>query len=356
MKKFSGAMRIKSGFTIIEMVVVISVVGILATITVVGYGSWRHSAMTTSVKSDLNGVIAAMENARMFNNGYPTTLPSTFTASENVSLSMYAGGTTTTYCVDGVSTEDATIAYYAYSETKDQGAQEGACDTLILPEEPIAVVQRGWYQQVLGTGNPSVLDATAANAETGDLMIAAFCITSTSGTIATPSGWTQIVARTAMGTRGVQIFAKIRQSSDGDSYSFTVSTAFARRGVLIALGNTGPVSSLVIGSLGLRSVNGTSYTNVAPSITTTADNTYILTISAEATTTDDTVAPSVTAGGATFLLWSDDADTLETIMAAYLNQTSAGTTSAVTITYQNTQTSNGAALQIGIPPYDAIQS
>ena len=336
------------------------VIGILATVSIVAYNGIQQNARDTSVLSDLDAIDGIETDYGIKNNvggiAYDSTNPEDiamlgFTPSSGNVIDVLTDGIE--YCIRGYN-PDGTKNSLDNALTRESTV--GACDTLILPEEPIAVVQRGWYQQVLGTGNPSVLDATAANAETGDLMIAAFCITSTSGTIATPSGWTQIVARTAMGTRGVQIFAKIRQSSDGDSYSFTVSTAFARRGVLIALGNTGPVSSLVIGSLGLRSVNGTSYTNVAPSITTTADNTYILTISAEATTTDDTVAPSVTAGGATFLLWSDDADTLETIMAAYLNQTSAGTTSAVTITYQNTQTSNGAALQIGIPPYDAIQS
>jgi glycerophosphoryl diester phosphodiesterase len=152
-----------------------------------------------------------------------------------------------------------------------------------------------------------------------------------------------------MGTRGIQLFAKVREVSDGTTYSFTPSGVVARRGVLLALGGAKTVTDLIVGSLGLRSVNGTPLTNVAPAVTTTAANSVVLTISAEATTVDDTISPSVTAGGASEWFWSDDTDTLEQFYVAYLNVASPGTTSNVTITYQNSQTSNGAALQIIIP-------
>lgn len=133
--------KTKSGFTIVELLIVIAVIGVLATITVVGYGSWKRSAMTAVVKSDLNNVASAMEDYRNFNNGYPTTLPTTFSASEGVTLTMYAGGTATSYCIDGVSTEDPTIEFYIASETKDQGALEGTCGpSQGIPSVPTGLV------------------------------------------------------------------------------------------------------------------------------------------------------------------------------------------------------------------------
>jgi prepilin-type N-terminal cleavage/methylation domain-containing protein len=117
----------KHGFTIVELLVVISIVGILATISVVGYGAWRNSATATQVKSDLNAVAAAMENARTFNNEYPTTLPTNVTTSENVTLVLATGSTETAYCVDGASSDNPALTYYVASESKDQGALEGTC-------------------------------------------------------------------------------------------------------------------------------------------------------------------------------------------------------------------------------------
>lgn len=75
-----------SGFTIIELLVVIAVVGILASITVIGYSNWRASSILTQIKSDLNGVKTAMEDARNFGNSYPLTIPTSFTPSEGITL------------------------------------------------------------------------------------------------------------------------------------------------------------------------------------------------------------------------------------------------------------------------------
>ena len=117
--------KLRAGFTIVELVVVIAVIGILATITVVSYGAWHKSTLSAQVKSDLNGAASAMESARTFNNAYPTTLPSTITASNGVTLTLSGGGAT--YCIDGASTTDPTIVYYVDSTIKDKGALQGTC-------------------------------------------------------------------------------------------------------------------------------------------------------------------------------------------------------------------------------------
>jgi len=76
-----------TGFTIIELVVVISVIGILASVAVLGYGNWRTSVSTAQIKSDLNGVVSVMESARTFNNAYPATIPSSFVPSNGTTVS-----------------------------------------------------------------------------------------------------------------------------------------------------------------------------------------------------------------------------------------------------------------------------
>jgi prepilin-type N-terminal cleavage/methylation domain-containing protein len=121
---------LQNGFTIIELIVVISIIAILATVSVIGYSSWRNSTIATKVKSDLNAAGSALEDYRTFNNGYPatTTLPSTVTPSNGVNLSLYSSDATA-FCVDGASTEITSITYYLAAETKDQGPKSGTCAT-----------------------------------------------------------------------------------------------------------------------------------------------------------------------------------------------------------------------------------
>jgi uncharacterized protein (TIGR02145 family)/prepilin-type N-terminal cleavage/methylation domain-containing protein len=118
--------RHRRAFTIVELLIVIAVIGILAGIGVVGYGSWKKTANSNQVKSDLVGAAAAMESAKNFGTGYPGSIPSTFSSSSGVSLAL-TNTSTTSYCIDGSSTTDASIHYYIDSQTSTNGAQSGTC-------------------------------------------------------------------------------------------------------------------------------------------------------------------------------------------------------------------------------------
>jgi len=88
------------GFTVVELAVVISVIGILATVTTVAYGNWRDGLAEDQVKSDLLQVAASMNTAKNFNNGYPSSIPTSFKPTPDVVLDM----TTTSsgsYCING---------------------------------------------------------------------------------------------------------------------------------------------------------------------------------------------------------------------------------------------------------------
>lgn len=82
-------MKRRSGFTIIELIVVITVIAILAGVSIASYGSWRHRNAESAVKSDLHQAASAMETARTFsNNAYPKELPASLAESNNVHLKL----------------------------------------------------------------------------------------------------------------------------------------------------------------------------------------------------------------------------------------------------------------------------
>jgi prepilin-type N-terminal cleavage/methylation domain-containing protein len=60
-------------FTIVELVLVIVVIGILAGITTIAWSGWRQNAAKSEVKSDLLTVASAMESAKNFGSGYPSS-------------------------------------------------------------------------------------------------------------------------------------------------------------------------------------------------------------------------------------------------------------------------------------------
>lgn len=106
-----SAIKRMYGFTIVELAVVIAVVGILAAITIASYGSWRQSSAETAVKSDLSGAYTALESHKNFNDSFPATLPTTFTSSEDVTLSYNPSADGTSYCVSARSDVVTTVVF-----------------------------------------------------------------------------------------------------------------------------------------------------------------------------------------------------------------------------------------------------
>ena len=119
----------QQGFTIAELIIVIVVIGILATVSIVGYGSWRTSTAKSEVQSNLNGVVSAMESARGFNNGYPVSIPSTIQQNNNVTLA-YVRGDSSSYCITGTSTVRNSVVYYVDSKIGSE-PRAGSCPAVI---------------------------------------------------------------------------------------------------------------------------------------------------------------------------------------------------------------------------------
>lgn len=73
--KLNQRARRRSGFTIAEMMVVIVIIGLIATLVVPNLGAFFGQAQATKVKADITSIMTALENHRMFNAGkWPESL------------------------------------------------------------------------------------------------------------------------------------------------------------------------------------------------------------------------------------------------------------------------------------------
>lgn len=165
-----------------------------------------------------------------------------------------------------------------------------------------------------------------------------------------PGGWTQIGSYITSGTMYSSVWKRKRLAGDS-TYTFTVTGLNNVTAALMWFSGVAD-NGWVIGTQALRSVTGTSFTNVAPSITTTTTNNLILTVSGERTTAAEADISSITNATKWFFKGQNTASTC-TIAVGYSTMASPGATLAVTVTYPNTQGSNGWAGQIGLPPIAA---
>jgi len=342
------------GFTIVELLVVIVIIGILAAITIVAYNGVQNRARTVALQSDLSNDAQQLKIDYALNGQYPATMA----AADNGNGLQHSSTTQLTYTVDNTATPPTFCLTASNGSLHYMITQDGSMTSGICPGQSVAggiPTRDGVAQCSTGVTNCTV---TTGSIATGSWMIAVVMWTNSSSIYSqTPSGWTVIEPQVNFGTRCIRVYAKQRDASESalTSYTFSLSADNTQR-VVVAWGSgADSISNWQIGSGMLRQniVPTTSSNNVAPSITTTKDNTLVLTISGEATTAAESAISGISGatewffgaqgtGGATGVI--------ETIHIGYINKTTAGATGDVTIVYPNAQTSNGFAVQIGIPP------
>lgn len=102
-------MKRRLGFTAVELIAIITIIGILATIVIISYGNWQHSVADKSVKSDVSQATSSLASYNNFKNSYPPNLAGTgFASSPSVGIILY--------------TNTPSIGVYS-SLTDDQNAQ-----------------------------------------------------------------------------------------------------------------------------------------------------------------------------------------------------------------------------------------
>ena len=119
---------LQRGFTIIELIVVIGVIGIISGISVFGYGAWQQSISENSVKSDLINAASAMESARTFDDAYPQNVLSVFSPSDGVTLEGGGSVNGSSYCIEGTHSSNESIGFYITNVIATDGPEAGTCD------------------------------------------------------------------------------------------------------------------------------------------------------------------------------------------------------------------------------------
>ena len=82
-----------TGFTIVELMIVVIVIGILVAISVIGYTGVQKRAAERGVQSDLQQANSEMQRSANQNSGtYPTALPDSIQSTNNVTLNLKRSG------------------------------------------------------------------------------------------------------------------------------------------------------------------------------------------------------------------------------------------------------------------------
>jgi prepilin-type N-terminal cleavage/methylation domain-containing protein len=92
----------QKGFTIVELLIVIVIIGILAAITIVAYNGIQQRAQTTAMSSDLAGAARHMELAKVdsTDESYPSSIPSSVKTSQGIVLQLAQTATNKTFCMN----------------------------------------------------------------------------------------------------------------------------------------------------------------------------------------------------------------------------------------------------------------
>lgn len=146
-------MRAKSkqtGFTIVELLIVIVVIGILAAITIVTYAGISQRATATSLKSDLNGASKQLRLYQVDNSGYPIGIDCNTTPAANTICLKSSNGTTYTTFTPNNTTNPQTFCITAtngtanYFVNQDGTPASGACSVTNLVLNPVPASSSGY--------------------------------------------------------------------------------------------------------------------------------------------------------------------------------------------------------------------
>lgn len=262
--------RIQSGFTIVELIVIIVVIAILATIVIVGYNAVQNQAMANSLKSDLENSKSELTRSLANQGSYPA----------DAGALAPSNGATFNYAVDNTQSTkrfclQASAKGQTYYITQDSVPKEGSCPA--LGNSPtVTWTERGpsnaswWRGAISNNGQRAVIAPYYA----GSLQTTSDGgATWTARTAAGQSQWGD-VKMNADGSRidALILFSNtIRRSTDSGATWTTISlpSGTQANSLVVSEGGTVLVATTTSGNFFLSIDNGASWVVRASPVSTT---------------------------------------------------------------------------------------
>jgi prepilin-type N-terminal cleavage/methylation domain-containing protein len=163
--KFSSKRPHNKGFTIVELLIVIVVIGILAAITIVAYNGVQTRARAAQAQSDANGVGKLLAISNVNNGSFPNDLSTVnngqpVSVADGTSYNYHPGSGNSSYCM---TVTNATTSYRVTDTAT--GPVAGGCPgdgvggvaaiTNMVTNPSLEIGSTGWATQWFGSGGGS---------------------------------------------------------------------------------------------------------------------------------------------------------------------------------------------------------
>lgn len=156
MNKINTSRAGQKGFTIVELLVVIVVIGILAAITVVVFNGVQKKAAVSVVQNSLSNAAKAMKAQAAETGSFGIAFPSNVQVSTGVGIALtQTSDNAANFCINGVYAKDASIQFHA---TQVQNVIEGLCEGEVIEASIVGeyvsgeAAPRSYAGVAIGTG------------------------------------------------------------------------------------------------------------------------------------------------------------------------------------------------------------
>jgi len=119
----------RSGFTIVELLIVIVVIGILAAVTIIAFNGIAKKASVTLVQDSLKKAHSLMLTANTETQTYGTSFPSSLKTPTNIGLALTTVSDNKTFCINGTHSKYDDVIWHSSTQ---EGLAEGACSGAVV--------------------------------------------------------------------------------------------------------------------------------------------------------------------------------------------------------------------------------